>query len=143
LKKQNYRSPEGSPIKPRHVLILVLLIVMVKPVRFYICFLYTLTCYDQIRSSSEGAFLYINTTWKPLINIATFPLHLCLEHDTHRTGPLERASEPNRAKITNPGTEVQGHQRRAPPTHYLLLYISKRRQVSKLSYFTKETWQYI
>jgi hypothetical protein len=38
----------------------------------YLFYIYTLTCFDQILSSSEGAF-YINTTWKPLINIATFP----------------------------------------------------------------------
>jgi hypothetical protein len=38
----------------------------------YLFYVDTLTCFDQIWSSSEGAF-YINTTWKPLINIATFP----------------------------------------------------------------------
>jgi hypothetical protein len=56
--------------------------------------------------------------------------HKGQSHSPHRTGPLERASEPNRAKITNLGTEVQGHQRRAPPTHYLVLYISKKQTIS-------------
>jgi hypothetical protein len=45
---------------------------------FYI-YIYTLTCFDQIWSSSEGAF-YISTIWKLLIDITTFLFHFYLEY---------------------------------------------------------------